>query len=319
MILRRNIIEFQNNKTIKEWPPCAKALLHMSGNLPSILEYFLTLLLCGKVDATVTCKTKRLANSYGQDICNALTNGKVKMPKHLLLGMTLRHMTGSAELITLLNHFGHCQSYSQILELETAMCTSTAGRYSVLPLLVSSENNSITHMCWDNFDLNEETPSGSGTTHSTHGIVIQETTAYTESQSGEEETHTPAVSITKQRSVEYRPEVLPDCIITGKAEPVIHCSKVKEVEGCTLENGSSSDFVWFLCRRLFLDGKQMVPSWTGLVTLTTHKEHNKQSIVEYMPPINYPITENATVQKVLIESQSVSKAVGQKYTFVTFH
>ena len=30
------------------------------------------------------------------------------------------------------------------------------------------------HLCYDNFDLDEETPSGFGTTHSTYGIVIQE-------------------------------------------------------------------------------------------------------------------------------------------------
>ena len=29
-------------------------------------------------------------------------------------------------------------------------------------------------MCYDNIDLDKETPSGSGTTHSTHGIVIQD-------------------------------------------------------------------------------------------------------------------------------------------------
>ena len=45
---------------------------------------------------------------------------------------------------------------------------------SVLPVNISTENNVVLHLCWDNFDLNEETPSGSGTTHSTHGIAIQE-------------------------------------------------------------------------------------------------------------------------------------------------
>ena len=29
-------------------------------------------------------------------------------------------------------------------------------------------------MCWYNFDINEETTSGSGTTHTTHGIVVHE-------------------------------------------------------------------------------------------------------------------------------------------------
>ena len=29
-------------------------------------------------------------------------------------------------------------------------------------------------MCWDKFDMNEDRPSGSGTTHTSHGIIIQE-------------------------------------------------------------------------------------------------------------------------------------------------
>jgi len=35
-----------------------------------------------------------------------------------------------------------------------------------------------------------------------------------------------------------------------------------------------------------------------------------------MPPINAPINVNATMQKVLQDSQKISEAVGKKYTFV---
>ena len=38
------------------------------------------------------------------------------MPKHFLLGMSVEHLTGSAELITVLNLFGHCASYLVLLE-----------------------------------------------------------------------------------------------------------------------------------------------------------------------------------------------------------
>ena len=42
---------------------------------------------------------------------------------------------------------------------------------------VSADSNVVTHFCWDNFDLQEETVSGSGTTRSAHGNVIQELSA----------------------------------------------------------------------------------------------------------------------------------------------
>ena len=54
------------------------------------------------------------------------------------------------------------------------MCKSVTSSESVLPRNISRNNNHVIHLCYDNFDLDEETPSGSGTTHSTHGIVIQD-------------------------------------------------------------------------------------------------------------------------------------------------
>ena len=88
--------------------------------------------------------------------------------------MAVGHLTGSAKVITILNRYGHGQSYSRTLELETAMCNSVTSSESVLHRNISRDNNAVIHLCYDNFDLDEETPSGSGTTHSTHGIVIKE-------------------------------------------------------------------------------------------------------------------------------------------------
>ena len=80
------------------------------------------------------------------------------MPKHILLAMTVHHLTGSAEIITILNRFGHCQSYSRTLELETAMCRSVTDNSSHLPPSISTDNNVIVLLCWDNFDLMKKHP-----------------------------------------------------------------------------------------------------------------------------------------------------------------
>jgi len=96
------------------------------------------------------------------------------MPKHILLPKTVRHLTGNAEFITFLNRYGHAQSYTRTMELETAMCNAVINSKSVLPSNITTDNNQVVHFCWDNFDLNEETPTGAGTTYSTHGIALQE-------------------------------------------------------------------------------------------------------------------------------------------------
>ena len=91
--------------------------------------------------------------------------GQWAMPKQILLAVTVHHLAGSADIITILNRYGHCQSYSHILELETAMGNSAIAHNSILPPSISTEHNSVIHLFWDNVDLNEETPSGAGITH----------------------------------------------------------------------------------------------------------------------------------------------------------
>ena len=87
---------------------------------PSSLVDFLLLIFSGKKSdksLTSSIKTSRLSQSIAEDICVAVTRGQWKMPKRLLLSMTC----DTAELITLLNRYGCCQSYSMTVELETAM------------------------------------------------------------------------------------------------------------------------------------------------------------------------------------------------------
>ena len=176
--LRRRIFQSLNFSSEKEtpWPPSADYLQSPEQSPPPVLTEFLELLITGKSKKTTNNaseRTERLATSIAEDVCVAVTHAKLKIPKHLLLGVSLHHLTGSAQIVTMLNRFGHCCSYSQVLDLENAMVSQVQSRDSVLPYNISIEHNIVANFCWDNFDLTEETPSGSGTTHSTHGILIQ--------------------------------------------------------------------------------------------------------------------------------------------------
>ena len=112
---------------------------------------------------------------------------------------------------------GHCVSYSKILELQTAIAEHIILSDNVLPHSVLQSSNRFTHYCWDNFDLLEETPTGSGTTHSVHGICLQE---QEESTSGDIITQ-PIIPKSKKRSIAIVQPELPECCIT-KCEPEIH-------------------------------------------------------------------------------------------------
>ena len=87
----------------------------------------------------------------------------------------LKSLTNNVELIQIINRCGHGMSYSQIEEINTALC---------LQKLASTPENSIplpgnikpyisTTLAWDNVDRLEETLSGEGTSHRVNGIAIQ--------------------------------------------------------------------------------------------------------------------------------------------------
>ena len=75
--------------------------------------------------------------------------------------------------------------------------------------------------------------------------------------------------------------------------------------------------IWVLCKALPKELEQKVPSWGGWISLTGERSDSRKTTVEYMPPVNAPITDNATVKHVLKISQEASAAVGLAYTIIT--
>ena len=123
----------------------------------------------------VSERVARQVSSIGQDIVYCTGKGSVKPPKHLTLPMAFRHLTGSAQVIGLLNRFGHGVAYSQVLELDTALAVANVSEEkccdSFIPQNIDLSRPAI--FCYDNNDLQEETLAGSGTTHCTNGIIVQ--------------------------------------------------------------------------------------------------------------------------------------------------
>ena len=257
------------------WPPSQHWLLSAERKPPQILKDFLSFVISGKSQQHNSCKTARLVDSLAQDICYAATHGEWVMPKHLLLSMTVRHLTGSAELITILSRFGPCQSYTRTLELETAMCSSISANDSVL------SPNIALHYNWDNFDLNEETPSGTGTTHSTHGIVIQDVA----NDAGSKIIEITPVARDRKRIIKPDTTDLKPCFIKPKVGPNFDIERTKpEIDFSDTER---ENFIWFLSRNTGSSFEcQTVPSWAGWVSQTAQSSDEVRSRVEYMAPTN---------------------------------
>ena len=137
-------------------------------SIPPQLERFLIGLLTG--DPKVKSPAHRistLVQLISQDIIYAVTCGKHKPTKHLLLPYAVKTLTGNVEIIRMLNKFGHSVSYSQLEENDTALClqklATSLNRSVVLP--ASIQPCIFTNLAWDNIDRLEETLTGKGTSH----------------------------------------------------------------------------------------------------------------------------------------------------------
>ena len=149
-------------------------------------------------------------------------------------------------------------------------------------------------MCWDNFDLTEETPSGAGTTHTTHGIVIQEMFTSADSDACSDQQSLPK---DKKRSVTVLPHEIEPYHSKKRAKPNLAVSNTIAEETGSEKLAKFSDILWILARFFSSSDEQTVPGWTGWITLTCsdNDETQRQSTVDYMARVNSPITENVTI------------------------
>ena len=160
-----------NHETVIPWPPHATDLKDENIFLPSPVYNLLAWILTDEndfqaehaKDEKVHLKddsVHRLVQSFGQDLLYAISKGRHRTPKHLALSLTVKNLTGSKELITLLNRYGHGVSYDKVLEVETALAEGqvrTELNGVILPKCI--QPNVFATFCWDNIDILEETLS----------------------------------------------------------------------------------------------------------------------------------------------------------------
>ena len=140
---------FQESKALP-WPPTPDNLATV--DIPQELITFLNIVIARKPNVS-SDKVHRLVLSIGQDFCRCVTGGDLKLPKHVFLCMTVRHLYRSKHLATILNTLGHCQSYDFGLELETAMAKALDETSTLLtPHIVKGEGIVLFHSERDNLN-----------------------------------------------------------------------------------------------------------------------------------------------------------------------
>ena len=232
------------------------------------------------------------------------SKGKVIFPKHSSLAMTVRHMTGSAKLIDILNGLGDCSSHSMVLEHDTALATKQLSKGDdMLPEGVSPK---FTMLVWDNIDFSEETLSGKGTTHSTNGILIQ-----TGKPEVQHEQH-PSLPRSHKWSISAPTSSLVSYFGTVEKGPA-PCGQDIDRESqddLNLVSAKKKDLAFRLSRLPRRHGC-LPPSWTGYNTQLDDSKP-KISSIYYLPAIDASPTMMDTVNTILVKSVRICTVLQQE-------
>lgn len=111
--------------------------------------------------------------SICQDIVFLACLGRKLTPKHVCLGLTVHQATRSKELVQLLYSAGHSVSYETVLRMDNSIANDVLNSYKengnvFVPRNFTNESTvPYTRNAVDNFDINEERLSGTGTFHAT--------------------------------------------------------------------------------------------------------------------------------------------------------
>lgn len=110
-----------------------------------------------------------------QDVIHCSSHGWVKLLKHVGLAMSVHHMTGCKQLLSILNCMGHCSSYNAIESMDTSLAKEILAKSQQRSIILPSNicPGSFFQFAPDNNDLNEETLDGKSMTHAMTLAVYQ--------------------------------------------------------------------------------------------------------------------------------------------------
>ena len=121
-------------------------------------------------------KVQNKVLSIAQDLVYGISRGKKWTPKHIGLASTLHQATRSKELVQLFHNAGHCLSYKQVLQVDTALAESSLKLLDSATGVFIPQNivaGKFAHFTADNIDILDETLDGKNTFHGTQMAVCQ--------------------------------------------------------------------------------------------------------------------------------------------------
>lgn len=230
-------------------------------------------------------------------ICQDLMNfacRKLCTPKGFGLGLVLKHITGSKDVINLIHRLGHCASYDSVLAYETSLAQHALHHAEDLP--DGFNTGPLLILVWDNIDFLEETKSGSGTTHHTNGMMMQLCKQSVSQQK---------LAMSQPRGKARAIKALPTIIVPLPQHSKTSSSQLKDVvvgEISQLET-NVLEFSFHLARH---QDYIKVTNWTGFNKFCKVHCSSPRSSLSYLPVIESPPTDIDTINQVMQDSIAIA-------------
>lgn len=302
------------------WPPKSVDLTvdKHAAAVPAVLFNFIALTVGAASEPPEDCEMFLTVSetilpkilSLSQDIISL--RSRRPTPKQLALGMAMKHLTGSSRVCSLLNRYGHCSGYDSILRHETALAVHQLTTADSLPPGFSVGQPTV--LVYDNNDFLELTLSGSGTTHHTNGIMVQ--------ASRSESAISPPVQVSRrQKSLIPQRTEIPAFYLSKKQGPQKLQTDNVNISLQASKDRSSSNHLRefaFICAKLSGSADEPLPGWTGYNRKITQLPTLPKSAIHYLPVIESPPTDAATVKHVLDESMKMADRLGLETITVVF-
>ena len=251
-----------------------------------------------EMTADLADETNAKILSISQDIVYLKFQGWNPTPKTLSLALAMRHLTGSAQVVDILNKFGHTVSYSSTLQLESGLAQLRLLQKDHIPEGFHPQVH--TNLEGDNIDFNEETVTDAGTTHHANGNIIQSNV-----NRNNESFSRP--SVIKSRAFIKEKSNFLSFFITTKEGPrkisdVVVNVSLQECLELTLHS-QFLDF-WYVLNKFTSDS--CLPNWKSFNTSLQSHSPLQKSLIHYLPVIEHPPNDLASVKEIINQSLLIS-------------
>ena len=211
-----------------------------------------------------------------------------------------------------MNRLGLCISYDKMEKIDNGLAQRTINIAGVnrTPIPSIIKNNVLLHGAMDNFDHDENTPSGIGGSHDTILMVFQNDQNKSNEKSAEI-SQMPQNFPSKKRAL--------DCILpcqkllkrgkfAGRGTILESFTPSKDIDFRLLNNNSEKEHsLWVLSRHIRT--ARSIPSFTALKSLLTVNKYTVSSIA-FTPIIPHPATSYDTIFTAMINFQDILKQKG---------